>query len=252
MKTIFHWFWISFVYVMEWCQTVKSNSKEQRRFTVSELREFDGKEGKPAYAAFRGKVYDVSNSRLWGKGKHAGRHAAGLDLTESIMNAPHDDKVFANFQIVGRLIQEEAVRKKFVQWLQRMHLHPIIVHFSISVPILFSFLAIMYLFTGEDSFEVVSYLILLLGFLAAIVGGLSGLFSWKVTYEGRMTRMFARKIYYTIILIALIIACLGWRTIDPNVLISKTTFSYIYLILVISLVPVNTLLGHYGGKIVYS
>jgi predicted heme/steroid binding protein/uncharacterized membrane protein len=231
---------------------VKTNNKEQSLFTIAELKEFDGKDGRPAYVAFRGKVYDVSNSRLWGKGMHAGRHAAGLDSTESMMNAPHGEEVFARFEVVGELIQEKPVEEKIVQRLQKMHLHPILVHFSIAVPIVFSLLAITYIFTGEDSFEVVSYFMLLLALPAAIVGGLSGLFSWKVTYEGRMTKMFARKIWYTITLITVITVCLGWRTLDPNILISKTTFSYVYLALVIGLVPINTLLGHYGGKIVYS
>jgi predicted heme/steroid binding protein/uncharacterized membrane protein len=231
---------------------LKMTKEEKRNFTVSELQKFDGKEGRPAYAAFRGKIYDVSNSPLWGKGSHAGRHAAGLDLTEAMMTAPHDDQVFSNLEVVGELIQKEPTSAKLVKRIQKMHPHPIIVHFSIAIPILFSFLAVMYFFTGDAQFEVVSYFVLLIGFLAAVAGGVSGLFSWKVTYEGRMTKMFALKIYYTITLIAVITICLGWRTLDPNILISKTTFSYIYLALVISLIPVNTLLGHYGGKIVYS
>ena len=34
----------------------------ERRFTIQKLKEYDGKEGKPAYAVFKGKVYDISNS----------------------------------------------------------------------------------------------------------------------------------------------------------------------------------------------
>src|SRR3972149_1688391 len=37
----------------------------ERRFTIQELKEYDGKEGKPAYMAFNGRVYDVSNSPIW-------------------------------------------------------------------------------------------------------------------------------------------------------------------------------------------
>jgi len=185
-------------------------------------------------------------------GKHAGRHSAGLDLTESMTNAPHDEKLFAKFQIVGELVLKEPVGKQLVQRLQKMYIHPILVHFSIAFPILVSLLSTAYVFTGEESFEMVSYYILLLGFLAAFAGGLSGVFSWKVTYEGRLTKMFARKIWFTIILIIIIGVSLGWRTFDPNILISETTFSWVYLVLVISLVPINTILGHYGGKIVYS
>lgn len=231
---------------------VKMKGKEQKYLTVSELKKFDGKDGKPAYLAFKGKVYDVSSSPLWPTGVHVGRHNAGLDLTTSMANAPHGEEVFANFPVVGDIVPEEAARGKFVERLQGIHLHPIVVHFSIAVPIIASLLCISYVFTGEASFEWVSWFMLLLGLLAAIGGGLTGIFSWKVTYEGRTTRMFARKIWLTVILITITSLCFGWRSLDATVLITKTTFSYVYLVLVASLVPINTLLGHYGGKIVYS
>ena len=38
-------------------------------FTLEELREFDGTGGSPIYVAFRGKVYDVSESELFEEGR---------------------------------------------------------------------------------------------------------------------------------------------------------------------------------------
>jgi predicted heme/steroid binding protein len=52
--------------------------KKTRYLTQKELKEFDGKSGKPAYVAFKGKVYDVSQSHLWVNGDHTGRHFAVL------------------------------------------------------------------------------------------------------------------------------------------------------------------------------
>lgn len=230
---------------------MSNNDKEKKLFSILELKKFDGKDGRPAYVVFRGEVYDVSKSPLWENGNHEGLHTAGLDLTESLLNAPHDDKIFSKFPVVGVLVKEKKFQERFVRRIQKMHLHPITVHFSIAIPILVSLLSAFYILTGENSFEVVSYYLLMLGFLAGIAGGLSGLFSWKVTYEGRMTKMFARKIWFTIILMAVITVSFGWRTLDPNILIAETTLSYIYLTLIASLVPISTILGYYGGKIVY-
>lgn len=44
--------------------TPVSSSFEQQ-FTLEELRQNDGKNGKPAYVVFKGKVYDVSDDFLW-------------------------------------------------------------------------------------------------------------------------------------------------------------------------------------------
>ena len=52
-----------------------------KEFNSAELAQFDGENGKPIYIAHAGKVYDVSESKLWRKGMHMKRHAAGRDLS---------------------------------------------------------------------------------------------------------------------------------------------------------------------------
>jgi len=74
-----------------------------RTFTREELQKFDGREGRPAYVAFRGKVYDVSGSFLWRGGKHQVLHQAGEDLTETMQEAPHGEELLARFPVVGEL-----------------------------------------------------------------------------------------------------------------------------------------------------
>ena len=58
--------------------------QEIRRFTVEELAYYDGEDGRPAYVAANGIVYDVTNTRLWEGGSHFGQ-SAGRDLTEAFM-----------------------------------------------------------------------------------------------------------------------------------------------------------------------
>ncbi len=76
---------------------------EMRNFTLEQLKQFDGREGKPTYIAIDGKVYDVSCSELWKEGDHQGMHSAGNNLTGDIVNAPHGEEVFAGFPVVGIL-----------------------------------------------------------------------------------------------------------------------------------------------------
>jgi len=72
-------------------------------FTAEELKEFDGREGRAAYVAYEGVVYDVTESAMWGDGDHEGMHQAGGDLTSDHDEAPHDVYV-TDFPEVGRLV----------------------------------------------------------------------------------------------------------------------------------------------------
>lgn len=74
-----------------------------REFTLDELRKFDGKDGRAAYVAYEGAVYDVTGNAMWEDGDHSGWHAAGEDLTEAQEDAPHDAYITA-FPRVGTLV----------------------------------------------------------------------------------------------------------------------------------------------------
>ena len=76
--------------------------EETKKFTINELGTFNGKNGKPAYVGYRGKVYDVTESSQWLDGDHLG-HEAGQDLTEAIDIAPHGDEILEKMKIVGVL-----------------------------------------------------------------------------------------------------------------------------------------------------
>lgn len=71
--------------------------------TAEELAKFDGRDGRPAYVAYKGTVYDVTESAMWGGGDHEGMHVAGKDLTVEHGDAPHDELVI-DFPVVGTLV----------------------------------------------------------------------------------------------------------------------------------------------------
>jgi len=75
-------------------------------FTLEELSTYDGNDGRPAYVAVDGIVYDLTNSGAWKNGRHNG-FTAGRDLTEEIINvSPHGVKNLEGIPIVGKLADE--------------------------------------------------------------------------------------------------------------------------------------------------
>ena len=74
-----------------------------RKFTEKQLARYDGKNGRPSYVAYKGKVFDVSNSFLWKDGVHQAIHKAGMDLTSLLKDAPHNGDVLERFPVVGYL-----------------------------------------------------------------------------------------------------------------------------------------------------
>lgn len=96
---------------------------EEKQFTVEKLKEFNGKEGRPAYVAYKGRVYDVSNSSLWKDGIHLGSHSAGEDLTKNMEKAPHEEEVLVKLHIIGELSQEEPFRQRFMKRIRQRLTH---------------------------------------------------------------------------------------------------------------------------------
>ena len=83
-----------------------------KEFSKEELARYNGKNGRPAYAAYKGKVYDLSGSFLWNEGSHQVLHNAGVDLTDAMEQAPHGGDILEKFPLVGTL--RSADRKGFL------------------------------------------------------------------------------------------------------------------------------------------
>lgn len=71
-------------------------------FTLEELKHYDGQEGRAAYVAVDGTVYDVSQVGPWQGGTHHGNYA-GQDLSQAITHAPHLKTVLPKLPVVGKL-----------------------------------------------------------------------------------------------------------------------------------------------------
>lgn len=72
-------------------------------YTIQQLALRNGQDRDEIWVAYKGNIYDVTNSRLWRDGKHY-EHWAGQDLTPELADAPHTEKVFDKFEIIAELV----------------------------------------------------------------------------------------------------------------------------------------------------
>ena len=72
------------------------------KYTLQQLALRNGKDKPQIWIAYKGKIYDVTDSRLWRNGLHY-EHWAGQDLTPELKDAPHTESVFERFPLVGEL-----------------------------------------------------------------------------------------------------------------------------------------------------
>ncbi|MGV3596409.1 MAG: cytochrome b5 domain-containing protein [Bacteroidota bacterium] len=72
-------------------------------FTKNQLALRNGQDRPEIWVAYKGVIYDVTESRLWRNGKHY-EHWAGQDLTHELPDAPHTEAVFERMKAIGRLV----------------------------------------------------------------------------------------------------------------------------------------------------
>lgn len=222
-----------------------------RQFTVAELSQYDGKEGKPAYFAFKGKVYDATNSRLWKSGKHGAAHLAGADLTESFAKAPHSEAVFARLPILGYLAKKETAGQVLLRRIDALHPHATLVHLSIAYTIAAPFAFTGWIVSGRPVFDEITSYLLVLGMITVPLSFLTGVISWIVNYETKAARAFNLKFALGTILFLTILGTLLWRQVGPDRVLSQPGCYYFLAILVIQF-ALALLADFYGKRIVYS
>jgi predicted heme/steroid binding protein/uncharacterized membrane protein len=226
-----------------------------KEFTPEELSSFIGKDSRPVYIAFQGKVYDVSQSPLWSKGLHMNRHPAGKDLAGEISAAPHGTEVLERYPQVGVLKKGapeevkhlppglQTLLQKFP--MARRHPHPMVVHFPIALLMASSLLVLLYLIFKIPSFENTSFHLLILGAIASPFAMATGLFTWWVNYRLKVTLFVKRKVQFSILLLIFEIILILWRSSASQI------SNPIYFIMVVILTPIVSILGYYGGQMTF-
>ncbi len=230
-----------------------------KEFNHRELSEYDGENSKPAYIAHQNKVYDVSQSKLWKGGLHMRRHHAGGNLTTDIQAAPHGPEVLERYPQVGILREEVPEREvpKAVAWLLeanpffRRHPHPMTVHFPIVFMLSNPVFNVLYLITGIKSFETTALHCLGGGILFIFVAMITGFFTWWYNYMGKMLKPVAIKIPLSLTMLIIAIVVFVWRINEPQVLLALKGSTFVYLILVLSFLPLVSIIGWYGATMTF-
>ena len=232
---------------------IPKTMNDEKRYTLEELAQFDGKDGRPAYFAVEGVVYDATNSRMWRNGTHVRLHEAGGDLTRPLMAAPHPADRLDNVPRVGVLaegeqeagpaVREEDVVPFFARFLYGMHAHPASVHFPIALCVIAGLLEFVGLVLDCPGCHVAASYNLVLGLLFSPVSIVSGVLDWKYQFGGRLTNLFVWK--YALTALFIVVAVLAVA------LLAFGAAPQLYRVAVIALAPVSLGLGFVGGRLTF-
>ena len=232
-----------------------------REFTPEELAQYAGENGKPVYIAHAGKVYDVSGSKMWKTGTHMKRHRSGQDLTSDIQGAPHSPDVLERYPQVGVLKKTaEAVDSRVPAALEallkhfpflRRHPHPMTVHFPIVFMFSTTVFSLLYLITGEKSFDTTAMHCLGAGVFFNVVGIATGFYTWWLNYMAKPLKPVKIKIPLTLTMLGTSIVLFVWRLRVPDILDSLSGAGLLYILLVLSLSVMVTVIGWNGASMTF-
>jgi uncharacterized membrane protein len=125
--------------------------------------------------------------------------------------------------------------------------HSMLAHFPIVFMLSTTFFTILYLCTGDKSFDDTAFYCLGGGLLTMPPTVATGLFTHWLNFSGRLheTVNIEKALSYAVITIGA--AAFVWRWLNPRVLEDLGWVNLIYLFLVLSLGPLVTANGYYGG-----
>jgi uncharacterized membrane protein len=130
--------------------------------------------------------------------------------------------------------------------------HAVFAHFpNALLPTTVLFL-LLFIISGQSSFETTSFYLLLVALLSIPPTFAAGIYDWRKRYAGELTPIFRKKIILGLVLLVLASFAAVWRLLSPEVLSSGGFSACAYSILIFIMLGCVTLLGHYGGTLVFS
>ncbi|ACF45163.1 MAG: hypothetical protein OQK66_01435 [Prosthecochloris sp.] len=137
----------------------------------------------------------------------------------------------------------------FQEMKKTFMLHAIAAHFSnglIPVAILYLLLTLP---GGDPYFEHTVEHLIIISLLAIPVSFVSGLYEWKTKYNAAKGPVFIKKIRLSIVLFVLAALTVFIRLSMPDVMYQQGMMHWLYIVMLFAMLPIVTLLGHYGGKL---
>lgn len=152
-----------------------------------------------------------------------------------------------------KFVAVEAAKVSLIkEMMQTFQPHAVAAHFpNALLPTSALFIAIAFLF-GDGSFETASFYLLVIVLLTAPATLASGLYDWKTKFGGQKAAIFRNKIILAVTLILLALVTVGLRLNRPDLLETGGSLTLLYLGLILAMLGCVTMLGHYGGKLVFS
>lgn len=244
--------------------------------TLEELKQYDGKEGRPAYIAYKGKIYDLSKSDFWTGGVHMGMINAGEDVTEKIGLSPHGEGNILRYPPIAelegtsvpsatmpsKLTAEQEKMVRYQKLYKKYHPHPIMVHFPMGI-IPFALIAqiIAFLCPIGLYFTVASITAMIVGTISIIPAIASGIVSFVVNYNKTANVYLKRKIRLSILafFVGVVTSFYGYmyvfKALAPNFAAYACPYgggSIIgYTILTTIMTGIVLAIGYNGGKMTW-
>ena len=130
--------------------------------------------------------------------------------------------------------------------------HAVAAHFPnalLPTALLFTVIALLFV---PLSLSAAAWYLLLILLLAVPATMATGIYEWKTRFEGKPATIFKRKIQLASLLIILLLITVGMRFILGDPLAHDGLWKWGFLGLLFAMLGCVSLLGHYGGKLVFS
>lgn len=130
-------------------------------------------------------------------------------------------------------------------------LHPVAAHFpNALLPTAFLFLLVTVL-TGSPYFERAVFFLLCTAVAVVPVSMASGIYDWRTRFDGIRARIFYKKIGLASSLLLLGLSAVLIRAAHPGLMQEGGGLKWVYSTLLLAMVLITVLLGHYGAKLSY-
>ena len=80
---------------------------------------------------------------------------------------------------------------------------------------------------------------------------LTGWFTWWLNYLARPMRPVTIKVRFSALLMAASVGAFIWRIMVPDVLVTLKGFGLLYFVLVLSFIPIVTIIGWFGAQMTF-
>lgn len=130
-------------------------------------------------------------------------------------------------------------------------LHPVAAHFpSALLPTSILFLLVA-AYTGSPYFEHAVFFLLCMAMAVVPVSMVSGIYDWRTKFDGIRAGIFYKKIALASSLLLLGLSAILLRAGRPGLMHEGGSLKWIYSAILLAMVFITALLGHYGAKLSY-